>query len=94
MSNFCTYLVNGEVYNRKRSIVSAYNASCFFAVRPYHKQNTVYLNYQDQTRRNIKMQVDIRVKFLLHFPTLPTIGMCRQILITIPNMKFYENPWG
>ena len=54
MSNFCPYLANGEVYNRKRSIVSVQKASCFFAVRSYHKQNTVYLNYQDQTRRNIK----------------------------------------
>jgi len=40
------------------------------------------------------MQADLRAKFLLHFPTLPTIGMRRQILVTIPNMKFYENPWG
>ena len=40
------------------------------------------------------MQADLRAKFLLHFPTLPTIRMCRQILVTIPNMKFYENPWG
>jgi hypothetical protein len=47
----------------------------------------------DLLNSKIQTYISIDMKCLLFF-TLTKIGMCQQILLKIPNIKFSENPSG
>ena len=95
LSHFYTYLANGGIYNRSaRLFLFITPAASSPSVRTTNrKQSISIIRIKHGVISQMRGQV-LRAKFLLHSPTLTTVGMRRQILVTIPNLKFYENPCG